>query len=285
MPLHDRKLSIASLMRVFWKQVAVTNGLTLAETAMLASLPLLLGWSIDGLLNNDWTAFIWLAGTMGLLLLLAIDRRVYDTRAYGTVGVELGMAVVHNTRKQPVSTINARLDMSHELVTFLENEVPVVLTATVQLVASLAVLFVFHRLLAAMAGGAILLVLAIYALSGSRFFALNSNLNEQAERQVSVLENGSGTAIRHHLSLLRGHVVRLSDTEAIVYGAIFAVLLAMLGVNLWFAATQITASAGQIFAIVVYSYEMIESAVILPAALQSLTRIAEITRRINGDSA
>ena len=74
----------------------------------------------------------------------------------------------------------------------------------------------------------------------------------------------------------------MSDTEALVYGLVFALLLAMLGFNLWFAATESGASPGQIFSIVTYSYEFMESAVILPATLQSLTRIAEITARING---
>jgi len=75
--------------------------------------------------------------------------------------------------------------------------------------------------------------------------------------------------------------VRLSDTEAIVYGLIFVVLLSMLGTNLWFAATQLSATPGEIFSIVTYSYEFIEAAVMLPITLQTLTRISEITQRLN----
>eukprot|EP00752_Nemacystus_decipiens_P000649 g649.t1 len=252
---------------------------------MLASLPLLIGQSIDGLLNGAWTPFVWLAAAMGLLLIVGVARRLLDTRAYGRMRVELGWAVLQKTRGDPVSTANARLTMSHELVAFLESETPILLTAIVQITAALVILSSFHPILAVAAGGASLAALAIYALSSKRFFRLNGALNAQTEQQVSVLERGGAGPVRAHLSALRRHEIRLSDTEAVVYGLIFAVLMAMLCFNLWFAAVKTGASPGRIFAIVTYSYEFLESAVVLPAALQSLTRISEITRRINGLSA
>lgn len=281
MKLQDRRLSIGTLMRVFWGRIGVTWGLTLCETFMMAALPLLMGLSIDGLLTGDWTHFAWLVGAMGLLIGLSVARRVYDTRAYGTMRVELGDAVVEKATGDPVSTVNARLNMSRELIVFLEEEAPIVISAIVQVIVSIVVLYSFHGLLAATAGGATIAALLIYGISSGRFFKLNGDLNAQAEKQVSVLEGGIRKAVRTHLSALRRHEVRLSDTEAIVYGLIFVVLLAMLSFNLWFAATQTGATPGQIFSIVTYSFEFIESSVMLPAALQSLTRIAEITERIN----
>ena len=278
---QDRKLSIGSVLKVFWLQVGVTWALTLFETFILVSLPLLIGYSIDGFLTGDWSPFFWLCGAMAILIITSVVRRLYDTRAYGRMRVELGAAVVEKSGDMPVSTTNARLDMSRELITFLEAEAPVVIMALLQVIVSLAILYSFHGVLAATAGGATLLALAIYGIASGRFFRLNGDLNSQSEKQVSVLEGGVREAIGAHLSALRRHEVRLSDTEAIVYGLIFVVLLSMLSVNLWFAATQLTATPGEIFSIVTYSFEFIESAVMLPAALQSLTRISEITQRIN----
>ena len=283
--LQDRKLSLGSILRVFWPQVGVTWALTLLETLILVALPLLIGRSIDGLLNGVWDPFIALLIAMAILLAMSVGRRLYDTRAYGKIRVELGAAVVEKAKDQPVSTTNARLEMSRELVTFLEAEAPIVIMALIQVLVSLIILYSFHGLLAATAGAATLLALIIYGVSSGRFFQLNSDLNAQAEKQVSVLEGCVRKAIHAHLSALRRHEVRISDTEALVYGLIFMVLLAMLATNLWFAATQLSATPGEIFSIVTYSYEFIESAVMLPAALQSLTRISEITQRINALSA
>ncbi|MHA7858551.1 MAG: ABC transporter six-transmembrane domain-containing protein [Henriciella sp.] len=277
----DRTLSLGSILILFWLQVGLTWALTLIETLLLVSLPLLIGFSIDGLLNQDWQPFYLLGVTMVLLIVISVGRRLFDTRAYGKMRVELGVAVVDKAQGAPVSKINARLDMSRELITFLETEAPIVIMALLQVVVSLVILFSFHGVLAATAGAATILALVIYAAASGRFFKLNGDLNSQAEEQVSVLESGIRESILQHLSNLRRHAVRISDTEAIVYGLIFVVLLSMLGINLWFAATQIDASPGQIFSIVTYSYEFIESAVMLPAALQSLTRISEITQRLN----
>ncbi|MEL7231176.1 MAG: ABC transporter six-transmembrane domain-containing protein [Pseudomonadota bacterium] len=275
------KLSVGALLRAYPWRVAVTWGLTLLETAFLALLPLFIGRSIDGLLKDNAAPFLTLLSGLGLLLIVGVARRAYDTRAYGTMRVAMGEAVAKQAKQQPVSTQTARLDMSRELVNFLEEEAPIVLTASVQILASIAILWAFHAALAGMAAAAALISIIIYGLFSVRFFNLNRDLNQQIEQQVKTLDGRSHNDVRTHLLSLRRFEVHLSDTEAFVYGLIFLLLLSMLSANLWFSATQLDATPGQIFSIVTYSYEFIQAAVILPAALQSLTRISEITSRIN----
>lgn len=277
------RLSIGTLLRRFPKQISVTWGLTLIETAVFASFPLVIGWSIDGLLAGDWTAFSCLIAIFALILVVGFGRRVYDTRAYGTIRVEMGKAQAERTKKESVSVINARVSMGRELVDFLEVEAPIATTAFVQVIAAIVILLSFHGVLALTAGGSAIGILIIYSLFSKRFFQLNSDLNEQSENQVTALESGSPKKIAAHFVGLRRQEVRLSDLESLVYGLIFTVLMAMLAFNLWFAATQLYASPGNIFSIVTYSLEFLESSVTLPAALQSLTRLSEITNRINRD--
>lgn len=278
--LSDR-LSISMLMRRFWGRITLTWGLTLVETAMFALLPLLIGKSIDGLIRDDWTPFIYLMSVLGALLVVATGRRVYDTRAYGTMRVELGKAQAERGKDDPVSVTNARVAMGREMVDFLEDTAPISMTALVQVLVSVGILLSFHNNLAIAAGGALVLMLAIYGLFTRRFFRLNGALNEVAERQVTTLEGRDPKSIAKHFLGLRRQEVRLSDTESLVYGLIFAVLLCMLAYNLWFAATQLGSTPGQIFSIVAYSQEFLQAAVQLPFALQSLTRLSEITARIN----
>ncbi len=282
MPKLGARLSVASLVRAFWRPISITWALTILETAMLVALPLLIGQAIDGLLAGSWTSFLGLVATMAVLLIVAVCRRIYDTRVYGSMGVEFSTELAGRSKSASLSQLNARLGMGTELVTFLETEVPAVMTALIHLVATVSILLSFHIYLAASASVAILLLLLIYAASSGRFFAINRAINQQTEQQVTVLTGGSILALSRHLLAVRRHAVRLSDTEAVVYGLIFAVLLSMLGINLWFAATQIDATPGQIFSIVTYSYELMGTAVVLPATLQSLTRLSEITERING---
>lgn len=279
--LTGDRLSIRTLFRVFRFKIVVTWALTILETAMLALFPLLIGRSIDGLLGGDYTTFYQLIGAMAVLMVVATLRRVYDTRAYGSMRVALGRAQADRAGEEAVSVTNARLLMGRELVDFLEREAPISITGSIQVVVAIVILFSFHGTLALAASAAAAAMLGIYGLSARRFFTLNSDLNEQSEAQVSALESRDLRRVTAHLVGLRRHEVRLSDTESVVYALIFTVLLTMLGFNLWFAATQTNATPGEIFSIVTYSYEFIEMSVILPMALQNLTRLAEITERIN----
>ncbi len=278
--LTDR-LSIGTLFRAFRGRIALTWALTLVETALFALMPLLIGWTIDGLLNDDWTAFFQLTAALLVLLVVATGRRVYDTRAYGTIRVELGKTQAIRGIDEPVSVTNARVMMGCELVDFLEDTAPTSMTALVQVVASVVVLMSFHGNLALAAGVALVVMLVIYGLFSRVFFKANEALNEVSEEQVSALETHNPRRIAAHFMRLRRQEVRLSDTESLVYGMIFVVLMTMLAYNLWFAATNLGASAGQIFSVVAYSQEFLQSAVQLPFALQTLTRLQEITERIN----
>ncbi|MEM7268283.1 MAG: ABC transporter six-transmembrane domain-containing protein [Pseudomonadota bacterium] len=275
------RLSIGTLFRAFPYRIGVTWGLTLIETTMFALLPLLIGWSIDGLLADDWESFQLLITALAALLCVAIFRRVYDTRAYGTMRVQLGKELVRRSQKKPVSVTNARVLMGRELVDFMETTAPESLTAFVQVIVSIVLLFSFHSTLALSAGAAAIGTILIYALFARYFFRINGKLNTRLERQVKTIEGANVRRIALHFAGLRRAEVRLSDAESLVYGLIFVVLLTMLAFNLWFAATQSGATPGQIFSIVSYSYEFVQASVALPAMLQALTRLEEITRRIN----
>lgn len=279
-----RKLSLGTLYRTFWLRITVTWVLTLVETALFALIPLLIGRAIDGLLADEWLRFYQLLALFATLIVVAVGRRIYDTRAYGGIRVHLGNAQASRAGDEKVSVVNARVLMGRELVDFMEDTAPESMTALVQVIASIVVLVSFHGHLALAAGGALVFMLAVYGLASRRFYKLNGALNAASENQVHALESKSPKAVAAHFLGLKKQEVKLSDTEAVVYGFIFLGLISMLAFNLWFAATQLTATPGQIFSVVTYSMEFLQSAVMLPFALQSLTRLSEITNRINSDT-
>ncbi|MCP4319956.1 MAG: hypothetical protein GY789_29245 [Hyphomicrobiales bacterium] len=282
--LKDEPLTIVTLLRKFAGSVTLTWLLTFCETALMALIPLFIGFAIDGLLADNAVALLQLAAILAGLTAVGVVRRLYDTRAYGTMRVELGKALVGRADGVPVSTVNARLGMSRELVDFLEEEVPALLSAAVQLIVSIIVLFSFHSMLSFAAGAAAVLMIGLYGIVHARFFRLNAEHNHQAEQQVGILEAKSADGILAHLNVLRRVEIKLSDTEAFVYGAIFAVLLGFIVFNLWFAAKHIETSAGTIFSIISYSWEFVESALMLPITLQGWSRLSEIMKRINGQN-
>ena len=275
--------ALGPLFRRFWRRIGMTRLILVVETTLFALIPLMIGRAIDGLLAGEPRQLAELAVLMFVLLIVAVSRRVYNTRAYGSIRVALGSQLHQLYPQLPVSARSARQDMARELMDFLELQAPELLTALVQITAALILLWLFHPWLAGSAIIAAVVMVTIYGLSHRRFYRLNSNLNQQKERQVHILTAGGGLAFAQHLRALRRHEVRLSDTKAVVYGLIYAGLMAFLLFNLWFAAKLIAPSAGDIFSIVTYSTTFLEASIALPIALQAMTRLSAISARINSD--
>ncbi|MCB4458440.1 ABC transporter six-transmembrane domain-containing protein [Leisingera sp. McT4-56] len=285
MMLAGRDLTILSLLKVFRGRIALTWALTLGEAVLTTLIPLFIGFAIDGLLGGSIHELWFLAGVLAALIALGVLRRLYDTRAYGTIRVELGEAQAARSASLPVSALNARLDMGRELVDFLEETLPSAMASGVQFAVSALVLFAFAPQLAMASLIAAFGMAAVYALFHRRFFRLNGQLNQQTERQVNVLEKRFQKATLAHLQRLRRFEVQLSDAEAVLYGAVFAILLTLILFNLWFAAAVMAVTAGAIFSIVAYSWDFAEAALSLPVTLQTWSRLSEITSRLNRETA
>lgn len=277
-------LDVALLLRHYRWPVLVTWLLVLVENTLLALIPLFIGRAIDALLSQQPGALWEIAAVMAALLVVASIRRAYDTRCYGTMRVQFGAEVVNRIADRPVSQVNARLDMSREMVDFLEEHVPELLTAVVQVIVSIVILWSFHQHLGLSALSVIIGLAVIYALFHRRFYRLNSLLNTQTEQQVAVLEQRKPPSLLEHLKRLRQFEVRLSDTEVFLYAGIYGGMFAFILLNLWLASGLPAVTAGMIFAILSYSWELVESGVTLPIVLQQWSRLSEIRERLNQNS-
>lgn len=251
------------------------------ENILLILLPLFIGHAIDGVLAQSLTPLTWFALVLVALVVISVLRRYYDTRVFGDIRVWLAEMLAYKLRAAPVSVKDARLTMSRELVDFLENDLPGVFTAVIQLVATVMILASFHLYLAYSVVLAAALMCLIYALFHDRFSLLNSKLNDQLEQQVWVLSHRPLGAVSAHFERLKRCEIRLSDTEAWVYGLIFLVLFAAVLGNLWMVQLIPDISVGQVFSIVTYSLEFVDTAIMLPITLQTLSRLSEISKRLN----
>jgi len=278
------KITLPKIVWTFRSRISVTWFLVLIENLLMAVTPLLMGFSIDGLLAGRVQELMWLALVLLLWTLVAVVRRLYDTRVYGSVRIELGTSVTDKHAKLNVSARNARLDMSRELIDFLEEEVPELITAIIQITITLIILSSFDLYL----GLSCLLVtigmLLIYAFFHKSFYRLNAAFNEQSEKQVDILHQGRRLSIFRHLRSLRLSEVRISDTEATVYGAIFLIQIVFMIFILYWSAQLAGITAGRIFSIATYAWEYLDIALLLPMTLQSWSRLSEITERINAPS-
>ncbi len=285
MSLSNRDLTISALVTAFPWRISLTWIMTLGETVLIALIPLFIGFAIDGLLSDSLQELMNLGILFAALVALAVVRRIYDTRVYSAIRVDLGIAQTARSENLNLSTLNAQIGMGRELVGFLEETLPMVMTGLTQLIIAIIILFTFSPLLAVSAGLAALGSLVVYAFFHGRFYRLNSDLNHQTEKQVGILAKRKLRITTAHFLRLRRAEVRISDNEALLYGLIFVLLLALIIFNVWHATTALTATTGAIFAIISYSWDFVDGAITLPAVLQNWTRLSEIMRRINASGA
>lgn len=261
--------------------VAINALLTIIEITLMALIPMFIGIAIDGLLAKETADMFILIALLISLIVMSITRRFYDTRVYGRIRVNVQTEFAHNNSSLMTSIANARLAMTRELVDFLEESAPEILNAVIQFIVSIVVLYSLEPRLAFAALVSAVVMLIIYSLFHESFYILNGAYNKQSERQVAILNKGSLHKLFRHFDYLKQLEVKLSDREAILYGSVFMVLLSMVVFNLWYATLNGDVSAGEIFSIVSYSLEFLEAAIIMPITLQSWSRLAEITSRIN----
>lgn len=275
---------MSSVFGVYKGRMVFTWILVLIENALIALIPLLIGFCIDGLLQQEFKTLYWFACVLLLLGGIAVGRRFYDTRVFGAIRVALGVCVHRQSSARAPSMLTARIDMSRELIDFLEVDLPELMTSVIQVFVSLAVLSIYDLRLGVSSVLVISLMVVWYSLFHRRFFDLNGALNKQMEQQVFVLNIGKSRGLFKHLAALRKHEISISDTEAIVYGGIFVLQILYILSNLYQGTMLPDITAGMIFSIVTYSWEFVEAALAIPIALQSWSRLSEIIQRLNSNS-
>lgn len=155
-PPHQTDLTHAAIAKRYALPVAGTMGLLIIENILAAIAPLFLGRAIDGLIAQTYSA-LWIFLAVAVTgLIIAIGRRVYDTRVYARIYREAASETVEkeNLKEAAVTRITARANFVSEFVEFFEIYLPLALTSFFGLFGSVAMLAFLSPPLALCAAGA-----------------------------------------------------------------------------------------------------------------------------------
>jgi hypothetical protein len=142
-------------------------------------------------------------------------------------------------------------------------------------------LFLYDPLLGLVAATVAIPVALINRRLMRRSAAIYRTLNDQSEREVSLIDTGSVRDVRRHFGVIAGHWNRLSDAEGISWGVIDVIALG-LAVFALVRATGTAADVGTIFATIAYVWAYIGGFDQVPTVLQRLSNLADIRRRLDG---
>jgi hypothetical protein len=246
------------------------------------SYPWATGLAIDGLLAHNYWMAAPLIVAWTLRSAIGCFRQMYDTRLYTTIynAIVTDTILRQRARGVPATTVSARSAMSREFVTFFDKDVPVILTSLVGILGSAAILFFYDLVIGAVTSLLFLPVYLINRVYSRRSLRLNTGLNDQLEREVDIIETSDPEEVRRHFLGVRTCRVKLSDAEAFNWTAV-EVLSILVFVAVLIRATYLpTTETGDIFAILVYVWRLMENLDHVPTIVQQVTRLVDIRKRI-----
>lgn len=277
-----RSLSALEAVRPFRGRIALTYALTFCEDLLELSYPWATGLAIDGLLAHDYRMAAPIIVAWVLRSAIGCFRKMYDTRLYTAIYNDIVVDTIQRQRAAHTRTseVAARSAMSRDFVTFFERDVPVILTAIVGVFGSAAILFYYDLVIGAVTAALFLPVVLVNRVYSRRSLQLNEGLNTQLEQEVQIIEAAEPDAVRGHFDRLRRYRVGLSDAEAFNWTTI-EVLSILVFVLVLVRATYLPSTeTGDIFAILVYVWRLMENLDHVPEIVQQITRLIDIRRRI-----
>jgi len=273
--------TIAGIWKTYRLKITGTMSLLAVERMLGVAVPFVLGVAINDLIDGNLRGIWWLVALELSALIFETVRRLYDTRVYAGIYTD----VADNTAQRldiSVSRRAARLGLARELVDFFEWEMPELFAALIGIFGAIAMLLYLLPTIGGLSVVAALLVGSVFLFSRGRMFSLNKLLNNELERQVTMLESGRAFSRRRHLSRLARWRINLSDLEATNF-AVADLLLVSLIVGSVVVTVRAGLSVGEIFAILTYLIDVTQNLIILPWTYQQLIRAREIGGRIAGN--
>jgi hypothetical protein len=110
---------------------------------------------------------------------------------------------------------------------------------------------------------------------------LNRELNDQLEKEVVYIERAERNEVRTHFTLVRQWRVKLSDASAYNWTIIEVLSIGVFIAILLRATVLPESETGDIFAILVYVWRLMEGLDHVPTIVQQLTRLRDISIRIS----
>lgn len=280
--MNTQTITLQSLLKRFWKKISLTWILVFFEGIAILLFPLVIGWTVDDLMNQKMDGLQLLLGLCLFLVVVGAGRRFYDTRIYSAIYKKVcnEMVLREKSKNTSVSKISARTNLFTEFIEFLENSLPDIFNHVVGLAGTLiSIVFISPTVFWLCLGGAVL-VGGIYVLSKNKMFNLNKGQNDELEKQVDVISSADKRNLRVHFHKVMRWNIKLSDLETINFSLAWLVLSGSMLLSIIVVASSGTATSGEVLAIVMYVFGFVESIMAFPLYYQQLVRLQEIAGRL-----
>jgi len=281
--IWQEKLSLWRITQLYRVKVIITWILLLLESSLIILFPLVIGFSVDTLLENNNSGLIILGVLSAAVLIIGAGRRFYDTRAYASIFRELANSLVtHEKRQQtPTSNVTARINLLYEVIEFLENSLPMLLGSLIGFIGVIIILAMIDINIMLLCLFVSVLVITVYALIGQKIFDYNKQQNDELEQQVAVLSQNRKRRVSLHFMRMMKWNIKLSDLETASFSLVWIMLGGLLIGSIILIVENTGISYGQKITSIMYVFQYIEVVMGFPVYYQQFVRLSEITHRLS----
>lgn len=242
--------------------------------------PLVGSFAVNAVLNHDVFNALVYALMVFIIWLVGSARRAVDTRAFVRIYANLAVkAIINEKQKGSTSSAVAHANLSRQFVAFFEEHLPILITASFNVVGSVIMLLIIEFY----SGVIAFLILAIFILILPSYTQKNDKLyfklNNRLEKEVGVIEKNQPNELLKHYDLLAKIRIAISNREALAYLLIGLSLAILFGATLAILA-QKDVQAGHIYAVITYLWGFAMSLDDMPRLVEKFSELKDIGNRV-----
>ena len=251
----------------------------ITELSILAT-PFLLGKSIDGLINGNWSWLIFLGLSYFISNFFNYKRMVYDTKVYTKIYNSIVFRFLKKNNVD-VSTKMARTDMAHQIVGVLEGYVHYYIATVVTILGSIGFIYSENWRVGLLVTLAFILILFAVLVYYKKIKQAIKVRNNQYEKKGEALEKGYLESIsffnrRRKLEIFES---TLQGKNWFLIGSIKNLFL-FLSIILLVTTTE-NITIGSVVTVYSYVNNFMISLLSVPVAVEMFSRLSDILKRIN----
>lgn len=274
-------MTLKHVFQRFKIKISLTLLLVILEAVLMLLFPLYIGEAIQTAIDGTNEGLYKLGILSGLVLIMGGARRYYDSRVYANIYSELATELSSRRAEHSTSKISANVNLLREIVLFFESSLPQLFGNFISLAGTLVIVFTLNKTVFLACLVVFILTFVIYGLTSNKTILFNKNYNNELEEQVHVLNNGNVEGRGSHFKRLMKWSVKLSDIETFNFSGVWGIMSGLLIFSILMVVKGDELLYGAIFAIIMYVFQFMESAMTLPYYYQQTLRLKDISNRLN----
>lgn len=275
-----------TLLQILKKHIYKILGtifLLVLENILFLIHPLLIGYAIDGVFNNNYKPLYILIGIYIFSITIASARRMIDTRTYSQIHLNLAESIVHDDEYEDYEEHKrlARVEMTEDIVETLNDDIPMFIESIIQIVGTLFILSQFNISYFGIAFLICILIIIVYGYYTKHIYALNRKLNNHYEGYIDSITRRRHFQFTKYFTFMNQRKIHLSDMEAKIYFFLYLGILGLLVFVLVTEANKPSVTPGNIFAVIAYVINFETGMSLIPYLYQKIIGTKEIINRID----